>query len=224
VRRAAGPWTETIHALLRHVRARDVREVPEPLGRDEQGREVLSFVDGDVHHYPMPEWMWGDAVLVAAAAFLRRYHDATVDFRPPDPTWRLASHAPEEVVCHNDFAPYNLVFRGRTLAGAIDFDTASPGPRTWDVAYLAYRLVPLTAPGNPDAPATPEAERDRRLALLCATYGPPADAATVAAAVPERLDELQAFTLARLDAGGPAALRDHVALYAADARYARARR
>jgi hypothetical protein len=224
VRRAAGPWTDTVHALLRHVRARGVTEVPEPLGRDDRGREVLSFVAGDVHHYPMPGWMWDDAVLVAAGALLRRYHDATVDFRPLDPCWRLPAHEPAEVVCHNDFAPYNLVFRGRTLAGAIDFDTASPGPRAWDLAYLAYRLVPLTAPGNPDAPATPEPERDRRLALLCASYGPPADDAAVAAAVPKRLEELRAFTLARLDEGGPPALREHAGLYEADARYMRARR
>src|SRR5919107_431204 len=64
VRRAAGPWTDTIHALLRHVRARGVTEIPEPLGRDGSGREVLSFVAGDVYHYPMPDWMWDDAVLV----------------------------------------------------------------------------------------------------------------------------------------------------------------
>jgi aminoglycoside phosphotransferase (APT) family kinase protein len=224
VRRAAGPWTDTVHALLRHVRARGVRGVPEPLGRDEDGREVLSFVAGDVHHYPMPEWMWDDAVLLAAAGFLRRYHDATVDFRPADPRWRLDAHEPAEVVCHNDFAPYNLVFRGRALVGAIDFDTASPGPRARDLAYLAYRLVPLTAPGNPDAPPTAEDERDRRLRLLCATYGPEVDAAAVAAAVPQRLDELRAFTLGRAADGGPPALRDHAALYAADARYARDRR
>jgi Phosphotransferase enzyme family len=199
------------------VRARGVADVPEPLGRDGAGREVLSFVVGEVPRYPMPDWIWEDAVLVAAAAFLRRYHDATVDFRPPaDARWRMPARAPAEVVCHNDFAPYNLVFRGRTLAGAIDFDTASPGPRAWDLAYLAYRLVPLTAAGNPDAPATPEAERERRLDLLCATYGPPAEAATVAACVPERLDALRAFTRDR-------GLADDAALYAADAEYARAR-
>jgi aminoglycoside phosphotransferase (APT) family kinase protein len=167
--------------------------------------------------------MWDDAVLVAAAALLRRYHDATVGFVPPGARWRLPARAPFEVVCHNDFAPYNLVFRGRTLAGAIDFDTAAPGPRAWDLAYLAYRLVPLTAPGNPDAPLTPEAERSRRLELLCATYGPPADAAAVAAAVPERLDALRTFTLARLADGGPPALAGHAAVYEADGRYARER-
>jgi aminoglycoside phosphotransferase (APT) family kinase protein len=201
------------------VRARGVTEVPQPLGRDADGREVLGYVDGDVHGYPMPDWMWDDGVLVAASALLRRYHEATVDFRPRDACWRLPVHEPAEVVCHNDFAPYNLVFRGRALAGVIDFDTASPGPRAWDLAYLAYRLLPLTAPGNPDAPATPEPERNRRLELLCAAYGPPADAATTAAAVPARLEELRALTLDRVRAGGPPALREHAVQYAADARY-----
>jgi aminoglycoside phosphotransferase (APT) family kinase protein len=162
-------------------------------------------------------------VLVAAAALLRRLHDATAGFRPPDPRWRLPAREPAEVVCHNDFAPYNLVFRERALVGVIDFDTASPGPRAWDLAYLAYRLVPLTASRNPEAPATAEAERDRRLRLLCTTYGPPADASAVAATVPERLDALRAFTLHRARDGGPPELLDHAALYEADARYVRAR-
>jgi aminoglycoside phosphotransferase (APT) family kinase protein len=200
-----------------------VPEAPEPLGRDERGREILAFVPGDVPRYPMPDWLWDDTVLVAAAALLRRLHDATAAFRPPDPRWRLPAREPAEVVCHNDFAPYNLVFRDLALVGVIDFDTASPGPRAWDLAYLAYRLVPLTAPQNPDAPATAEAERDRRLHLLCTTYGPPADAGAVAATVPERLDELRAFTLQRAHDGGPPELLDHAALYEADARYARAR-
>ena len=198
--------------------------MPEPLGIDARGREILVYLPGEVPRYPMPAWIWDDAVLVAATALLRRFHDATSGFRPAAPRWRLEAHEPAEVVCHNDFAPYNLVFHGRTLAGAIDFDTASPGPRIRDLAYLAYRLVPLTAPGNPDAPATAEAERDRRLALLCATYGAPADAAAVAATVPDRLDALRALTLARARDGGPPELAAHAALYAADAAYARARR
>jgi hypothetical protein len=196
-----------------------VVEAPEPHGRDAEGREVLAFVAGDVPAYPLADWIWDDAVLVAAAALLRRFHDATAGFEPPDPCWRLPAHEPAEVVCHNDFAPYNLVFRDRTLAGVIDFDTASPGPRVHDLAYLAYRLVPLTAPGNPDAPATPEAERARRVELLCAAYGPPAGADAVLAAVPVRLDELRAFTRARARDGGPRELRDHAARYEADARY-----
>jgi aminoglycoside phosphotransferase (APT) family kinase protein len=193
--------------------------VPEPRGRDAEGREVLSFLPGDVPAHPMPAWVWADAALAAAAALLRRLHDATVGFERPGACWRLPAHEPAEVVCHNDFAPYNLVFRDGAPIAVIDFDTSSPGPRVWDLAYLAYRMVPLTAPGNPDAPATAEAERDRRLALLCASYGGPRAPAPadVLAAAPERLDELREFTFER-------GLDRDAALYEADARYVRERR
>jgi aminoglycoside phosphotransferase (APT) family kinase protein len=223
VRRPAGPWTETIHALLRHVRARGFVAAPEPLGRDAEGREILAFVAGEVPRYPLPGWVWDDSALTAAAALLRRLHDATAGFDPPAAHWRLPPREPAEVVCHNDFAPHNLVFRDRVPVAVIDFDTAAPGPRAWDLAHLAYRLVPLTGPDNADAPATPEPERDRRLTLLCASYGPEADPAAVLAAVPERLDALRDVTLARVRDGGPPELRAHAALYAADAAYVRAR-
>jgi aminoglycoside phosphotransferase (APT) family kinase protein len=36
---------------------------------------------------------------------------------------------------------------GRPVA-LIDFDVAHPGPRAWDLAYAAYRFVPLTAGGH----------------------------------------------------------------------------
>jgi hypothetical protein len=83
---------------------------------------------------------------------------------------------------------------------------------------------PADGAGQSGREATPEPERTRRVDLLCATYGPPADSDAVAAAVPERLDELRAFTLARARDGGPPELVDHAALYAADARYVRGRR
>jgi aminoglycoside phosphotransferase (APT) family kinase protein len=190
--------------------------VPEPRGRDAQGREVVSFLPGEVPAYPMPGWVWSDTALRAAGALLRRLHDATAGFERPGARWRLPAHEPAEVVCHNDFAPYNLVFRDGLPVAVIDFDTASPGPRAWDLAYLAYRMVPLTAPGNPDAPARPPAERDRRLAALCDAYGPPATPTEVLATVPARLDELRTFTLAR-------GLERDAALYEADARHARER-
>jgi hypothetical protein len=207
VLRQAGPWTDSVQALLRHLRARGVAWVPEPLGRAADGREAVGFLPGEVPAYPMPAWVWEDDVLVDAARWLRALHDATLDFELVGRRWRMPVHEPVEVVCHNDFAPYNFVFRDGSLAGVIDWDTASPGPRVWDAAYLAYRLVPLTAPGNPDAiPSTP-AERTRRLRLLCAAYGglEPADVVATAA---RRLDELML-------------LGRHVEIYAADAAHLR---
>ena len=71
---------------------------------------------------------------------------------PPVPVWQWPAHDPPRSMCHNDFAPYNLMFEGTELTGVIDFDLASPGPRVRDIGYAAYRFVPLTDPGNPDVP------------------------------------------------------------------------
>ncbi len=151
VRRRANPWTANINSLLRHVRGRGLACVPEPLGFDTQGRQSLSFVDGHVPH-DLPPWLWANSVLQDSARMLRRWHDATEDFRPPNPDWGLEPRVPDEVVCHNDFAPYNCVFRDQQLIALIDFDACAPGPRIWDVAYALYRFVPLLPPrGDPAA-------------------------------------------------------------------------
>jgi len=220
VRRTAGPWTPTIHRLLRHLHGRGIAWVPRPLGMTDEPepREVLTFLPGTVPQDPMPAWVWTDAVLVDAAARLAALHGAGCDFDTAGGCWQLPVHAPAEVICHNDFAPYNLVFdAGRAIAGVIDWDTASPGPRVWDVAYLAYRLVPLAAPANPDIGRRGDRdERRRRLALLCESYGHDLEPAEVAATAVRRLRELADFTAARA-AAGPPQLDDHVRLYRDDA-------
>jgi len=48
VRRNAGPWTPAVHALLRHLEAVGFDGAPRVLGIDGQGREVLSYVPGEV--------------------------------------------------------------------------------------------------------------------------------------------------------------------------------
>jgi Ser/Thr protein kinase RdoA (MazF antagonist) len=161
----------------------------------------------------MPGWVWNPRQLDDAARLLRRIHDATAGFDHARRTWQLPAHEPVEVVCHNDFAPYNLVYdpadQDHRLTGVIDFDAASPGPRAWDVAYLAYRLVPLADPENPDLP--PAGNARGRLGRLVAAYGAPLTVAEVLEQVPRRLDELAAT------APDPA----HRAAYAKDAAYAR---
>jgi Ser/Thr protein kinase RdoA (MazF antagonist) len=193
VRRTAGPWTPTVHALLQHLRARGIDWVPAPHGLDEQGREVLDFLPGDVPAYPMPAWIWDDGVLEDAAGRLRALHDATADFDRAGRVWQQPEHPPVEVVCHNDFAATNLVFRDRRIVGVIDLDMASPGSRAWDAAHLAHRLVPLTTPGDPDTPAPDLPERARRLRLLCGAYGGIAPE-VVLDEVPNRLRALAAWT------------------------------
>jgi len=216
VRRTTGPWTPTIHRLLRHLRGHGIAWVPQPMGIDERGREVVSFLPGVVPRYPLPSWIWDDRVLISTAQRLAALHAVTQTFDHTGGVWQLPAHHPVEVVCHNDFAPYNLVFTRRRLTGVIDWDTASPGPRAWDLAYLAYRLVPLADAQNPDVEARSAPESARRLRLLCDSYGHGQEPGDVIEVAVERLRELADLTAQRAEAGDRR-LRSHVTRYLQDA-------
>lgn len=220
VRRMPGPGTPTVHRLLAHVRGRGIRWVPEPLGYDGLGREVLGYLPGVVPH-DTPVWLWSEAVLTDAARALRDWHDATVGFEHAPSTWGLAARHPPEVVCHNDFAPYNCVFRQGRLVGVIDFDTCAPGPRLWDIAYTAYRFVPLCpASGVDSAELSPFGHADTwaRLETFLEAYSagdyalryPPS--AVVATAI-ERLHALAQWTAQHGDVTGAAELAHHASMY-----------
>ncbi|MBW4042161.1 MAG: aminoglycoside phosphotransferase family protein [Acidobacteria bacterium] len=209
VHRVAGPWSRTVHAYLRHLRAKGVDLVPEPFGFDAEGREVLSFLPGSVPAYPLPDVVWTDAFLVQAAHALRRLHDASIGFDRTGAVWQQPVRASGEVVSINDFAPHNLVLDGDRIIGVIDLDQASPGPRVRDLAHLAYRLVPLTAPSNRDGRPIPIEARGRRLRLLADAYGDMAPAAILVAVEP-LLDDIA-------DHADRAGRPDHAALYRTDA-------
>lgn len=212
--RPAGPWTPAVHRLLRQLAdVAGLDGVPRPLRVDHPDSEVVSFVPGTVPAYPMPCWVWSRAALVSAAVYLRRLHDATVGVHQPGP-WRSPVHQPEEVICHNDFAPYNLVFDAGRVVGAIDWDFASPGPRLWDLAYLAYRIVPLSTADWGDG-LDADARSDRLHALLEA-YGSTATSEALLEVLERRLLELADYSDAAADERG-AELHEHAALYRRDA-------
>lgn len=227
VRRVPGPWSPTVHALLAWLKEHGAGGlVPAAHGFDDRGREVLDFVAGDVGNYPLPDWVWGDAALAGCARMLRAVHDASVGFLDSAAgstvVWQLPAHAPAEVVCHNDAAPYNTVFRSGLPVALIDWDTAAPGPRIRDLAYLAYRLVPYLADSGGAAPRG--AARAARLDALIAAYGVPFAARDVLATMAERVEELAEFSERRADEAGRPELREHAAMYRADARRIRANR
>ncbi|MBS2970286.1 phosphotransferase [Metabacillus sp. KIGAM252] len=145
VRRELKPESIKIHTLLQHLESKGLNGVPKFLGIDEKGREILSFIEGEAGNYPLKTYMWSDEALKEIAKMLRRYHDAVSDF-PMKETWQPIDNTPQpfEVMCHNDFAIYNIIFHQEKPAGVIDFDLAAPGPRLWDIAYTLYTCVPLS--------------------------------------------------------------------------------
>jgi Ser/Thr protein kinase RdoA (MazF antagonist) len=82
---------------------------------------------------------------------VRQLHDALHDFvPPPNATWQVAIPPDrEELICHNDLAPWNLV-RDRDRWVFIDWDGAGPGSRLWDLAYVAQGFIPLWDGGDPE--------------------------------------------------------------------------
>jgi hypothetical protein len=207
VRRAQGPWSPAVHALLRHLERVGFAAAPRFLGVDAEGREMLSFLPGEVGFSPA---VWREEALVAVARLLRRYHDATGGFAPPpDARWQLAYPDParHEVLCHNDAAPYNLVFVDGLPVGLIDFDLAGPGPRLWDMAYTLYWFAPLYPHELPIARGLDDfVQTAGRVRLFYAAYGI-GYTAELLDMVDARLVEMCARLSSRAALGDPVAQR-----------------
>ncbi|GAA0469349.1 phosphotransferase [Paractinoplanes deccanensis] len=173
VRRPLQPWSASVHALLRHLEGAGFPYAPRVLGVDDAGREVLTYVEGESGPHG-----WARVVdeggLRAMARLLRDYHQAVRDFRP-HVAWagRDEPMAADELVCHGDFGPWNLVWRGSEPVGVIDWDYAWPARPVHDVAYALEYVAPfrddetclrwLAYPAPPD--------RRRRMEIFAEAYG-----------------------------------------------------
>lgn len=143
--RECGKWSPFVHQLLQYLTANGFTASPQFIETDGK-TERLTFIEGDVGNDPLQPSMLSDEVLIEAAQLLRQFHDITQDFVVPlDAKFFLPidRNTQHEVICHNDFAPYNCVYQDGHIIGIIDFDTAAPGHRIWDIAYAVYRFVPL---------------------------------------------------------------------------------
>ncbi|MCA0458778.1 MAG: aminoglycoside phosphotransferase family protein [Chloroflexi bacterium] len=191
--RKMGQSPRLVHALLQHLAAAGFTESPvliETFGDQER----LSYIEGEVGNYPLKPYMQSAESLTEVARLLRRFHDVSRNFAIP---FKLpaSDQASYEVICHNDFAPYNLVYQAGHVVGIIDFDTAAPGTRVWDVAYAVYRFVPLTNDAHSVACGwNPLPDRAARLRQFCDAYGlEVADRAKLIETVQERLKSLVAY-------------------------------
>jgi Ser/Thr protein kinase RdoA (MazF antagonist) len=156
-----------VHALLRHLHGAGFAGAPLPLGVDAQGREVLSFVPGTVPWPDHFELLEPEERLVRVARLIREFHDAVAGFSPPaGAAWQVLIPAEgDEIIAHNDLAPWNLVL-GEARWAFIDWDVAAPGSRLWDLAYALHGFVPLSA-----GPRWQRLDRPRRLRAFVDAYG-----------------------------------------------------
>lgn len=227
VRRTSRPWSPAVRWFLEHLHAQGFDGAPRFLRVDERGRDVLTFMEGDVGNYPLTAAMTSDVALQNSADLVRQFHlaqklDVTEIAALP---WRNQYDDPErwEVICHNDIAPYNLVYSDGVPSSMIDFDNAGPGPRVWDVAHAAYRLVPLSSDAHcqvfgwqtmPDRP--------RRLQMFIDRYGllTSGDKRELLDSVVTQLSQFRNSILERAALGDPGVAtqvrENHAASYEAD--------
>lgn len=175
VRRSTGPWSPAVHLLLRHLEGEGFEGAPRFLGIDDQGREVLEFMEGDVPSGLEPRFFGSEEVLFKVGGLIRQFHDATSSFRaPPDCVWRYRLGAPleGEIICHGDVVPWNMVLgEGEPLA-LIDWDMAGPDRPISEVAYAAVHLAPLHDDDRCRSMGWSEVpDRGPRLRSFCDGYG-----------------------------------------------------
>ncbi|WP_434339534.1 phosphotransferase enzyme family protein [Motilimonas cestriensis] len=171
VYRETGSWTPAVHQFLAYLAEQQFTGVPECLGMTPDGREILTLVAGEICDGHLAGPFASCDTLRSAAKFLRQLHDCSANWpeKESHTGWMLPVREPVEVICHGDYAPYNVAFEGEQVVGLFDFDTAHPGPRIWDLAYAIYCWAPFKT--HPDDAIGTLNEQISRARLFCQAYG-----------------------------------------------------
>jgi len=175
VLRQARPWSKTVLLLLRHLHAEGSTGAPRVIGGgfDADGRETLSFIEGE----SPPPSPWTDEGVFAVGGMLRDLHRAAATFRPPRdavwmPWWGRDLPGGQPIIGHCDAAPWNVLSRDGRPVALIDWDTAGPVDLRWEFAQAAWLNAQLHDDdvaerlGLPDAAA-----RARQVRLIADGYG-----------------------------------------------------
>jgi hypothetical protein len=175
--RDAGPWAPAVHSFLRHLEREGFDAAPRVVGDgfDEQGRELLTYVDGEVIN-PAP---WTNNGIALLGELLCRLHDAAASFRPDSTAfwrpWFGRDIGIPDIIGHCDAAPWNIISRDGLPVALVDWEVAGPVDRLTEVAMAAWSNAQLydddVAQMNGLADV---ATRIRQVRLLADGYGLPA--------------------------------------------------
>lgn len=126
VRRPVSENSLFVHNLLSELEKEKFYRCPRFLGIDEDGREILNFINGSV---PSDLGEFTLEQIRLGASILKELHDVTS---------KLSLRGGEDVICHGDASPCNYVFQDNIPIALIDFDTAFAGTRNIDIGYGAW--------------------------------------------------------------------------------------
>jgi aminoglycoside phosphotransferase (APT) family kinase protein len=144
-----------VHELLGHLEQVGFAGAPRFLGLDGQGREILTYFEGEVL-VGSPVCM-SDERIISTSRLIQRFHDATAG---------TALARGQEIVAHNDLGPHNIVFDGDKAVGIIDWDDdVGPGRRLVDFAHAVWCCADVCEA------EVEVAEQARKARLMCEAYG-----------------------------------------------------
>lgn len=181
MRRPVQDNSPLVHALLRHLEDVGFAGAPRFLGIDSAGREVLTYVEGEVAGRPRPAWIADEDRLVSVGRLVRAYDDAAATFvvppgaepdpgLPDPPGIPPAPPYPPELIGHVDITPENVVFRDGQAVALIDFDLAKWATRADEMYSAMVWWAPLRDPADVD-PLLRDVDAPRRCRLLADAYG-----------------------------------------------------
>ncbi len=179
VRRPVGRHSPLVHGALRHLEAVGFRGAPRVLGIDDRGREVLTYLPGEVAGRPWPAWVADEDRTASVARLVRALDDAMEPWgipfhlldEPPEPPGAPPRRGPPPTfVGHRDVTPENVVFRGGRAVSLIDFDLVQPSSRVDEVCNLLLWWAPLF-PAEDREEAVRGVDAVGRAGLLVDAYG-----------------------------------------------------
>jgi hypothetical protein len=173
VTRPSNPHSSSIHSFLTALRGTGFEGGSLPVEIQDDGRERLVYIEGDVPIPPFPAWAQSDATLGSVTALMLGFHRASALVDEPLSTWsdELADPQGGPIVCHNDVCLENVVFRNGTAVALLDFDFAAPGRPVYDLAQFARMCVPIDDSLHAGRLGWDPSDRPARLRLVTETYG-----------------------------------------------------
>jgi hypothetical protein len=145
VHRPTGWWTPAVHKLLQYLESAGFKYSPRVLGFDDQGREILSFIEGESGKDGWKKIITDDG-LKRYGKLLRKYHDAVAGFQPDEKSeWAYSAGGLKEgeIICHGDFGVWNIVWQGDEPVGIVDWDLVFPANPRYDVLYALEYSAPF---------------------------------------------------------------------------------